>query len=80
VIKDLGQFGLSVDHIIINGVIESPDSDFLQQRSEMQLPYLDMLEDEYGDRMTLTRVPLLPHEVKGIERLSKVEEILFRGR
>ena len=79
VIADLEQFGLSVNHIIINGVIESPEGDFLRQRSEMQLPYLDMLDDEYGDRMTLVRLPLLPHEVKGIERLSKVEGILFGG-
>jgi hypothetical protein len=27
--------------------------------------------------MTLTELPLLPHEVRGIERLKRVEEILF---
>ena len=44
---------------------------------EMQRPYLELLKNAYGGRMTLTPLPLLPHEVRGIERLKQVEEILF---
>jgi anion-transporting ArsA/GET3 family ATPase len=58
-------------------VIISPDCDFHRQRMEMQRPYLEMLDEEYGGRMALIELPLLPYEVKGVERLREVEGILF---
>jgi arsenite-transporting ATPase len=77
VIADLQKHGLDVHYMIINDVITAPDCDFHRQRVEMQRPYLKMLDDQYGDRMTLIELPLLPYEVKGIERLREVEGILF---
>ena len=44
---------------------------------EMQRPYLELLKNEYGSRMTLTPLPLQSHAVRGIEHLKRVEEILF---
>jgi arsenite-transporting ATPase len=79
VIRDLERFGLTVRYLIINDVILSANGDFLRQRMEMQQPYLRMLEEEFGGRMTLVRLPLLPYEVKGIARLTEVERILFGG-
>ncbi|MEE8390734.1 MAG: ArsA-related P-loop ATPase [Anaerolineae bacterium] len=55
----------------------NPDCDFHRRRKEMQRPYIKMLDDEYSDRMTLVELPLLPYEVKGVERLKKVEKFLF---
>ncbi len=77
VIGELAQHGLDVRYLIVNHVILDPDSSFLQLRAEMQRPYIEMLDDEYGADMTLIKLPLLSYEVKGIERLGKVEEILF---
>ena len=78
VIKDFKKHGLDVRHIVINEVVQDHhDCDFLQQRAEMQRPYLEMLKDEYQDHMTLIELPLLPYEVKGVERLREVEQILF---
>jgi len=77
VIGELAAHGLDVRYIIVNNVILDPDSNFLQLRAEMQRPYIEMLNDKYGDSMTLIKLPLLSYEVKGIERLGKVEEILF---
>ncbi len=79
VIRDLERFGLTVRYLIINDVILSANGDFLRQRMEMQQPYLRMLKEEFGGRMTLVRLPLLPYEVKGIARLTEVERILFGG-
>jgi len=79
VVRELEQYGLSVRYIIVNNVIVRPDCDFHRQRMEMQRPYIQMLDDEYGERMTLVRVPLLPREVKGIEGLREVEAFLFGG-
>ncbi|MBU0703834.1 MAG: ArsA family ATPase, partial [Chloroflexi bacterium] len=77
VIGELAEHGLDVRHIIINGVIVNADCDFLRRRMEMQRPYIKMLNAEYGDSMTLLKLPLLSYEVKGLERLGEVEEFLF---
>ena len=77
VIGELEEYGLHVHHIVINGVIVNPDCDFHRRRKEMQRPYIKMLDDEYSDRMTLVKLPLLPYEVKGVERLKEVEKFLF---
>ncbi len=83
VIKNLAQHNIDVQYMIINDVIVEPDGDFMQRRLEMQQPYIEMLEEEYGGsshyKMTLVQLPLLPYEVKGIERLKEVEELLFGG-
>ena len=44
----------------------------------MQQPYVEMLEKEYGDTVDLVKVPLMPYEVKGVDRLKEVEKQLFR--
>jgi len=77
VMADLEKHGLYVRHMIVNDVIVNPDCDFHRQRQAMQRPYLAMLKDDCGDRITLTELPLLPYEVKGIERLKEVEQFLF---
>jgi arsenite-transporting ATPase len=77
VARELEEHGLQVEHLIINDVILEPDCDFQRRRWEMQQPYISMLEQEYGGRMTVTRLPLLPFEVKGVERLEQVERLLF---
>ena len=77
VIADLAEHGIEVHHLIINNVIEEAHCDFLEQRRAMQQPYVALLEDDYGDVMELTRLPLLPYEVKGIDKLREVERRLF---
>ncbi|MDY7076868.1 MAG: ArsA family ATPase [Chloroflexota bacterium] len=77
VIGGLVEHGLDVHYLIINDVIVEPDCDFHRQRHEMQRPYIEMLGQEYGESMTLIKLPLLPYEVKGVERLREVERILF---
>lgn len=77
VLKDLARHGIEVHHLIINNVIGKAGCDFLKQRKAMQQPYIAMLVDEYGGTMALTRVTLLPYEVKGVYRLKEVERQLF---
>ena len=77
-IRTLEEHGIDVRHLIVNHVIADATCDFLRRRREMQQPYIQMLEDEYGDTVDLVKVPLLPYEVKGIDRLREVEEQLFQ--
>jgi arsenite-transporting ATPase len=76
----VGQFsrlGIEIRHLIVNHVIQGFDSEFLQQRQAMQRPYLDLLAKEYGQRMTITRLPLFAREIKGTRRLQDLEMVLF---
>jgi hypothetical protein len=45
----------------------------------MQQRYIDMLEEEYGENLHLVKVPLMPYEVKGVDRLREVEKRLFHN-
>ena len=76
-VRDFSHFGLDIPHLIVNNVISNADSDFLRRRRAMQQPYLDLLEEEYSRRMVITRLPLLAEEIKGVERIRKLEQILF---
>ncbi len=76
VIGELAQDGLKVHHIIVNGVVINAEGEFMRRRAAMQQPYIEMLKTEYGAD-ALVELPLLPYEVKGVERLREVERILF---
>jgi hypothetical protein len=43
----------------------------------MQARYIELLSEEYGERLHLTLLPLSPKEIKGIERIRKVSRFLF---
>ncbi len=79
VMRDLRRHGLTVRYLIVNDVIREPDCAFHQQRWEMQQRYLRQLREELDDSLTLVELPLLPYEVKGVERLAEVERYLFGG-
>jgi len=76
-VGEFAQFGLEIQHLIVNNVIVGADSDFMERRQAMQRPYLDLLASEYSSRMTITQLPLFADEMKGIERLKKLEALLF---
>jgi arsenite-transporting ATPase len=76
-VGEFAQFGLDIHHLVVNHVIAMADSDFLRQRQAMQRPYLDLLDSEYGQKMTITRLPLFADEMKGTNRLRTLETLLF---
>jgi arsenite-transporting ATPase len=76
-VGEFGQFGLEIRNMVVNHVIANPDSEFLYRRQAMQLPYLALLDESYGQQMTITRLPLLAEEVKGVGRLQTLERLLF---
>lgn len=77
VLKDLGEFQLSVDHLIVNNLVEEADCEFHRRRRAMQRRYLENLRQNYGARMNLIELPLLPYEVKGIQGIAHVADLLF---
>ena len=78
IIKDFDEYQLNVNHLIINYVIQEADCNFHKIRKEMQQNYIQVLEKEYSSRIGLIELPLMPQEVKGVERINRISEILFK--
>jgi arsenite-transporting ATPase len=76
-VKEFQRFGLEIRYLLVNHVIQNPDSPFNRQRMEMQHKYIQMLHDEYGGGRKVIEVPLFPYEIKGVERLRELEQVLF---
>ncbi len=77
IIADFDQYELMVNHMIINNVVKEADCPFHKARKTMQSGYIKILEERYRKTTRLIQVPLAPHEIKGVERIEQVSEILF---
>ncbi len=75
IFEEFKSYGLGINHIVINQVVEDADSPFLRRKAQLQQKYLTEVEGMYG--IGSTRVPLFPYEIKGVERLKEVERRLF---
>ena len=75
IFEEFRSYGLGINHIVINQVVEAADSPFLHSKAQLQQKYLAEVEGGYGTHCT--RVPLFPFEVRGVERLKEVERRLF---
>jgi hypothetical protein len=45
----------------------------------MQQSYIKILGDQYSERIRLIQTPLFPHEIKGVERIKRISDILFQS-
>lgn len=80
IVKDFDEYQLKVNHLIVNYVITEADCEFHRIRKEMQQHYIQLLRELYAHRIQLIELPLMPHEIKGIERIQKISEILFDSK
>jgi arsenite-transporting ATPase len=78
ILAELQNYGLRINHLIINQVVEEPDSPFLQSKARMQQTYIAELERKYSSKFTI--LPLFPDEIKGTEKLKEVARRLFDSR
>lgn len=76
-VGEFARFGLQIRYLIINHVIQEPDCPFHQQRAAMQRPYIELLETEYDGHLEMIQLPAFAQEMKGIERLRILEQVLF---
>jgi arsenite-transporting ATPase len=74
--RELERYGLSVKQIIVNNVVKEPDSEFLKTKSEHQKGYLAHINEKYTN-LKIIEIPMFPQEVKGLERLKEVGNLLF---
>lgn len=77
IVKDFDEYQLKVNHLIVNYVIQEADCEFHRLRQEMQQGYIKVLRDHYAHRTQLIEVPLSPQEIKGVERIKRISNVLF---
>jgi arsenite-transporting ATPase len=77
IVKDFDEYQLKVNHLIVNYVIQEADCEFHKVRQEMQRGYIKILKDHYSHRTQLIEIPLAPQEIKGVERIKRISDILF---
>jgi len=78
VFSELARYGLQVEHLIVNNVIQAADSPFLAQKASQQQDHLRQLRQRYG-QLPITEIPLFPQEIQGLERLRQVAAVLGPG-
>ena len=78
IIKDFDEYQLKVNHLIVNYVIREADCEFHRVRREMQQGYIKMLRDQYSHRIQLIEIPLSAQEIKGVERIKRISDTLFK--
>jgi arsenite-transporting ATPase len=78
IIGELGNLGFRINRLVINNVIKEPTSDFLTTRAEQQRQYIEIIREKYR-HWPATELPMFPREIKGMDRLRDVSNILFNG-
>jgi arsenite-transporting ATPase len=76
IFRELDRYGLSVKQIVVNNVVREPDSVFLRTKAAQQHSYLEHIHEKYAD-LKIIEIPMFPREVKGLEKLQEVGNLLF---
>jgi arsenite-transporting ATPase len=74
--RELDRYGLSIKRIIVNNVVREPDSGFLKTKADQQQAYLKHIHGHYS-YLKIKEIPMFPREVKGLEGLKEVGNLLF---
>ena len=78
VVSELREFGLEIIGVVVNElIVDNGGCEFLRQRREMQESCLREIRAEFDPSPGVTVVPLLETEVKGIETLKAVANLLY---
>jgi len=64
------------EHIVINVVVQQTDCDFCSSKRVEQQGYIKKIRSRFS-RHSVTKVPLFSHEVRGVDDLSKISDIIF---
>jgi len=75
-LEALENAGIPCEHIAVNMVVPQTDCNFCSLKRGEQQGYIKKIHSTYPTRMVI-RVPLFPHNVRGINDLNKIGEIVF---
>lgn len=75
-IVDLKKFGMKVKKIVINNVLESDSCQFCRDRRAQQQVYIDQIKNKFSN-VEIVQIPLQSKEVRGLEALNSIKELIF---
>ena len=75
-LANLAQSNIIARQIIVNNVMVSDGCDFCRKRKNGQLPYLEMINNDFIN-LNRVEVPMFPHEIKGLATLKLLRMYLF---
>ncbi|MDD2643673.1 MAG: TRC40/GET3/ArsA family transport-energizing ATPase [Methanobacteriaceae archaeon] len=79
-IEALEKFDITVDGIVVNQVMpDITDCDFCHSRHTLQQKRLALINQKFKEQ-EVTQIPLFKDEVKGIDKLNNLAEILYEGK
>lgn len=76
-VATLKSYGIPVKQIVINGLVPpNPDCPYCASKIEMQRKSLKDVYEKFSS-FKIIGIPLFPHEIRGIDTLTKFAEALF---
>ena len=74
-LSSLKRLGIPCRHIVINQLVPPTQCSFCSAKREEQLEYVQQVKGMNGYRVT--EIPLLPHEISGINDLTELSQIMY---
>jgi len=74
--NSLGKYGIKVQQLVINNVLESNGCEFCREKRKEQDRYISQIRRKF-DGLKTTIIPSCPHEVKGLRVLEDFKSYLF---
>jgi arsenite-transporting ATPase len=78
--ESLKKYNINADSVIINQLMpDITDCDFCQSRYKIQQKHVNLIRQKFSDKKIL-QIPLFKEEVKGIEKLKELGEVLYENK
>lgn len=76
----LAKYNMHVDGVVVNQIMPDIDNcDFCKSRHKLQQKRMALIRQKFSHQ-TIAEIPLFKDEVKGIEKLKEVANILYEGK
>jgi len=75
---ELHQLDVKIERLVINNVVKDTSSPFLRTKADQQQKYIELIRRKY-QQIDIVELPLLPHEIKGLDALKEIGKSLFPG-
>jgi arsenite-transporting ATPase len=78
--ESLKKYNINTDSVIINQLMpDIDDCDFCQSRFKIQQKHVNLINQKFADKKIL-QIPLFKEEVKGVEKLKELGEVLYENK